>query len=153
MKPGFQQLDFNIRTTDGLNIVFTDPVQFLRDDGTLLQIPVGSTSDGLSDPVLFQNIIPAVGRPTWKPSTIHDSGYRDFLQIWDGTDFVPAHWDQKQCDDLILEAMKSEGVDAIERDTIYAALRAFGHKAFADDRAAVAAAKQAALDAAPSQIK
>lgn len=134
MNPGFQNKTLDVRTRDGLDDVLLEPLVFVFKDGRIVRAPIGGTTDGLSVPRCLQNIIPATGGD-WFSGVLHDSGYRRQLQTWDIDlqDFKPAYYDQKRCDDMILEAMESQGVNEAERDTIYGMLRMFGHKAFSDD--------------------
>ena len=111
-----------------------EPLVFLRLNGDVVRAPAGGTTDGLSVPRCLQSIIPATGGD-WFAAVLHDSAYRDQLQITVGSDlWKDAHYSQKQSDDLILEAMKAQGVGLVMRQTIYRSLRVFGHLAFAEDR-------------------
>lgn len=147
MKPGFHNTTLDVRTGDGLDDVLLEPLDYLAADGTLYRAPIGGTTDGLSVPRVVQNIIPPTGME-WFSGVIHDSAYRDqllmipanpFLTEFPDAGWVPAHLTQEQSDNLILEAMTSQGVDLLERELIYHALRVAGSVAFAEDRAAVKA--------------
>lgn len=138
MTPGFQNKTLDVRTGDGLEDILLEALVFHCLDGRILRAPIGGTTDGLSVPRCVQNIIPATGGD-WFSGVLHDSGYRNQLQILssDGT-WELANLTQQECDDLILEAMTSQGVSFITRHTVYRALRMFGSRAFNEDRALAA---------------
>jgi hypothetical protein len=136
MHPGFQNVTLRVETWDGLHDVLLDNLDYVTEGGTIYRSPAGSTTDGFSVPRTLQNIVPASGG-AWFSACQHDASYRNQLlkfnvetQGWD-----IACLTQKQCDDLILEALKSQGVGWFMRSTIYRALRMFGSKAFNEDRA------------------
>ena len=135
MAAGFQNKTLDTRTSNGLNDTLLEPLVFIRENGDLIQAPIGGTTDGLSVPRCVQNIIPATGGD-WFSGVIHDSAYRNELQILKNGVWVTANYNQQECDDLILEAMKSQEVNIVMRHTIYRALRMFGSFAFKDDRKA-----------------
>jgi len=134
MNPGFQQTKIRCWTGDGLNDVIVDNLDYLSEAGTLYRVPAGGTTDGLSVPRAVQNLIPASGDSSWMAGVLHDSAYRNQLLVWDGSAYICASLQQAQADTLILEAMKSQGVGFVRRWAIYGALRAFGAKAFAENR-------------------
>ncbi|MDE2100811.1 MAG: DUF1353 domain-containing protein [Patescibacteria group bacterium] len=133
---GFQQKTLDVRTGNGLDDVLLEPLIYRSSDGRLFRAPVGSTTDGLSIPKVFQNIpgFSPAGGIDWFCGVLHDSAYRDFLEIWNGTDWMKASLDRSACDWLILDAMEAQGVGIIRRHTIYAALRIGGGTAFMEDR-------------------
>ncbi len=126
-----------MRTGNGLNDVLLEPLIFACRDGRVLRAPAGGTTDGLSVPRCVQNIIPATGGD-WFSGVLHDSAYRNQLEIYarsqGGYVWLLAGLDQKQSDDLILEAMESQKVGWLMRKTIYRALRMFGNVAFNKNR-------------------
>ena len=140
MTPGFLTITVDVRTSDGLEDTLLTPIYFLCKDGRQFRAPIGGTTDGLSVPRVVQNIIPATGGD-WLSGVMHDSAYRDQLDLWnpDTGGWIKAGLCQKACDDLLLEAMESQGVGWGMRQTIYRALRLFGSKAFNEDRAKEAA--------------
>ena len=137
MSPGFLTITVDVRTSDGLDDTLMSPVDFLCRDGRTLRAPVGGTTDGLSVPRVVQNVIPATGGD-WMSGALHDSFYRDQAELWkpETNEWVRASLSQKESDDLLLEALESQGVGWLMRQTIYRALRMFGSKAFNEDRAA-----------------
>lgn len=146
MKQGFVNQTLDVRTGDGLNDVLLESLDYVAKDGTLYRSPIGSTTDGFSVPRCLQNIIPANGGD-WFSAVQHDNSYRNTLlmvpsgiikaveDIPHNNDlFVLASLNQKQCDDLILEALESQDCPELERFSIYNALRVCGHFAFSNDR-------------------
>ena len=125
---------------DGRNVLFLEPVVFVRaTDMRRFRIPVGATTDGASTPGIVWPILPPEGRSYWLATALHDACYRGTLETSDdGLYWVAANLDQQASDDLLLESMIALGVDHVTRETIYQALRAFGAKAFREDRAAKA---------------
>lgn len=135
---GFSNDALIVQTRDGLDDILLEPLGFTAKDGRCYRAPIGSTTDGLSTPKIVR-IIPgydATGDDWWS-GVLHDSGYRNFLEVFiaDGT-WIKSNPTRKQCDDLILDAMTSQGVGWFRRHTIYYALRLFGRFAFAGDRKA-----------------
>ena len=135
MNFGFQQQTLSVLTRDGLDDVLQEPLTYVSKNGRILRAPIGGTTDGLSVPRIFQNIVPATGGD-WFSGVLHDSAYRDQLELWneDTKEWVKAGLCQKDCDDLLLEALESQDVGWFTRSTIYRALRMFGSKAFNGDR-------------------
>lgn len=143
MTPGFQNVRLNVQTVDGLDDTLLEPLVFRTATGVWLRAPIGSTTDGLSTPK-FIRLLPgydATGDDWWS-GVIHDSAYRNFLEIknYEG-EWKRAWFSQPRADALILEAMRTQGVGFTRRHIIYFALRAFGSFAFKGDR--IDAAKRA----------
>ena len=130
---GFLNKTLDVRTGDGLDDTLLEGLYYNSKDGKHYCAPIGSTTDGLSVPRCCQNIIPATGG-NWFSGVLHDSSYRGQLQVLQDDNWIPANLTQEQCDNLILEALESQGVGIVERELIYRALRLFGHVAFNEDR-------------------
>lgn len=140
MKPGFQQRSLKIETNDGADDVLLDPLTFVCRNGVIYRAPIGSTTDGLSTPKIVR-ILPGYDSTgdDWLSGVLHDAAYRNFLEVRCSNRLADGVWrqaklTQKECDTMILEAMKSQGVGLIRRHIIYCALRLFGRFAFASDR-------------------
>jgi len=134
MIPGFVNKTLDVRTSDGLNDILLEPLVFVRMNGTVVRAPIGGGTNGVSIPRCLQSIVPPTGG-NWFSGVIHDSAYRDELEIVDEFgEWVKAHYTQEECDYLILEAMISKNVNVIEREMIYHALRMFGEEAFKECR-------------------
>jgi Protein of unknown function (DUF1353) len=128
----FLQKTLDVRTGDGLDDTLLEPLFYERDDGTMLRAPIYGTTDGLSVPRCVQNIIPATGGD-WFSGVLHDSAYRGQLEVLQGVEWVKANYTQAEADGLILEAMTSQGIGWLKRQTIYRALRLFGSFAYKED--------------------
>ena len=134
MNPGFQNITLDVRTSDGLDDTLLEPLIFVRSNGDIIRAPIGSTTDGLSVPRCIQSFIPATGGD-WFASVLHDAGYRNQLQIAvDEKHWILAKYNQKECDDLMREAMKAQNTGWKMRFIIYWSVRLFGKAAFDDDR-------------------
>ena len=131
----FKNKTLLIRTNDGDDDVLMEPLYFDSARGTY-RAPTGSTTDGLSTPKWIR-ILPGYDSTgdDWLSGVLHDSSYRDQLEVFQDGIWQLAHLVQKECDDLILEAMTSQGVGWLRRSNIYRALRMFGKAAFDEDRA------------------
>lgn len=147
MNPGFVNQTLDVRTGNGEDDYLLEPLDFIRGNGTVLRAPIGSTTDGLSTPRIIRNLpgYDSTGED-WFSGVGHDAGYRGYLLILpkalipatgipdNDNKFFKANFTQKQCDDMILEMMASQGVNIIRRHIIYYALRLFGWIAFRTDR-------------------
>jgi Protein of unknown function (DUF1353) len=95
-------------------------------------------TDGISDPKILQPMLERFG-PYVASGFIHDGAFRGKLeqQQPDGSwaPFMLADMNDGRANQLIEEALKSEGCSWLERTLIYHALEMFGWKAFDDDRA------------------
>ena len=133
----FKNTTLDIRTGDGIDDTLLEGLYYTANDGTQDCAPVGGTTDGLSVPRAVINIIPPYGGD-WFSGVLHDSAYRDQLQKLDveTNQWIPASLPKPACDLLILEALASQGVSLIERETIYKAVSLFGDDSFNQDRGA-----------------
>jgi len=131
MTEGFDNLTLDVATGNGADDVLLEPLVFVRHDRSRVRAPIGGTTDGLSTPKIIR-ILPGYDSTgdDWFSGVLHDAGYRDQVTC----QWVKAHFTQKQCDELIYEAMKAQGVGFMRRWTIYLALRAFGGFDFRSDR-------------------
>ena len=124
MEYGFNTPTFKTTSADGQNFVLTEAVIFHRPDGSCLTMPIGCTSDGASTPHPVWNILPPFGK-YWRAAFLHDFLYRS------------TQYPKSFCDTVLLEAMESIGVDSLERDSIYYAVKYFGEDSFNADRQAL----------------
>lgn len=131
MTPGFQSDDFTVSTSDGRNFVLLNSVIYIAKDGTKWIIPADTTSDGASTPRFTWDVLPPFGA-YWRAAVLHDAAYRGTLVNADGGE---ANLPKDKCDNLLLEAMELCGVDIIDRQAIYQAVRLAGGEAFSEDRA------------------
>lgn len=95
-------------------------------------------SDGISAPTnpMVQRFGPYIAS-----GILHDGSYRidsegvaKLEQQTISGEWFPLLLTEKECNELIEEALKSEGCSWLEREIIYNALQLFGWKAFDDDR-------------------
>ena len=134
---GFKNQTLNVASSDGQNVILLEPLIYVRKDGITIRNRAGATSDGLSTPRIVWDILPPFGKP-WFSGIIHDGGYRGTLEILTPAgNWMPlplAYCDEAYCDSLIKEAMESQGVNALEVETIFVALKECGWRAFDEDR-------------------
>jgi hypothetical protein len=133
----FQSPSFQVSSSDGHNFVLLQSCIYIAKDGTQYVMPAGATSDGASTPQEIWNLIPPFGK-YWMSAFLHDCCYRNTLQVLAGdgvTVLKPqANLTEEQSNNLLLEAMDSQGVNVIERDIIYKAVCDFGKSSFDSDR-------------------
>ena len=131
---GFLTKIAQVVTSDGRNVKLIDPVDYIAADGTHYRIPRGVSSDGISSPPESWPVRPPFGQD-WLAGILHDSAYRNTLQIVD-TDgnTTLATLPKDKCDDLIREAALSLGDTDIEADALFYGVRDFGWKSFDVDR-------------------
>lgn len=133
MTPGFQIPNpdgWLVRTKDGENFVEQERFHFVRKNGQELFTRLRSKTDGPSIPFAAQFFIRKNGL-IWPCGVLHDGGYQNALEDVNGNPIVLT---RAECDDLILEAMELQGIDFLERKTVYDQLRLWGWKAFNEDR-------------------
>ena len=117
---------------DGINFNLDEPLVFFSSKWGWLRTE--TTSDGLSVPQIFWNIIPPVGKLLWS-GILHDGCYRnntEQLQA-DGT-WCKVTFGESDSNGLLEEAARSLGGNDVEVSTIYHILQWFGFRAFSDDR-------------------
>ena len=126
-----------VETLDGFNAPALEPLPFRLADGRYLRAKAGATSDGLSSPK-FAKCNLQDGR-TYFPARAHDAGYRDELEqsLDEGATWQPVTLGKTDCDNLLLELCRAQGVPEMEAQTIYNAVKYFGQSSFAKDRANV----------------
>lgn len=137
MKFGFQTDWFDVRTQNGRDDIALTNLEYLAGNGDLLRIPIGATSDGISDPPLIWWIpgFAFAGNNAWRGAFLHDAGYRNALERKTGVGtWVKSHYTKEQIDDLFLEAMTRDGVGFVRRHILYFAVRFFGQSSFDEDR-------------------
>jgi hypothetical protein len=105
-----------------------NPLTFRTDDGQLLQVYGGQTTDLASIPQLVWPLLPPDG-PWAEAAVFHDVCYRSRGSMG----FPPKHlvgraqpYDRGGCDEILREAMVALGVPDWKRIAIWSAVRAFG---------------------------
>lgn len=111
-----------VKTSDGHNVELMVPLLYVTKMGARLTIPAGTKSDGASVPAVLWGAIPPFGEG-WKAYVLHDWLYRD------------TKMPKSECDDLLLEALLSLGVDSVLANTIYQGVHLGGQSSFDEDRA------------------
>ena len=129
---GFKSSLFSVSTSDGRNFTLANEVQFQSATG-LYRMPVGAQSDGASTPRECWSLLPPFGT-YWPAAYLHDAAYRGTLEIYTETGWEKAELDKPACDNLLLEAMETLGVDDLTCRTIYEAVKLAGRQAFNEDR-------------------
>lgn len=117
----FQQTPMKVESDDGRNFTLLEPYNYLCRSGELITIPAGTTSDGASTPRELWASIPPFGK-YWKAAILHDYLYR------------VTNRPKAECDNLLLEAMESLGVNEIEAHAIYEGVNLAGKWSFEEDR-------------------
>ena len=102
---------------DGDHWKTLDAISYTCDSGEIICVPPGFVTDLASVPRIFWNILPPFGKYDGA-AIIHDYLYA--LQ----------DRPRKNCDLILLEAMKTEGVSWITRETIYWGVRIGGWTAW-----------------------
>lgn len=136
MKLGFQQHTIAVRSGDGQNFMLLEDLVYVRGDGKVITIPKGTTTDGASTPAVLWSMIPPFGLG-WKSYILHDHAYRN---TW---------FSKQECDDLIKEAMLSEGVDPVTVELVYRGVRLGGQPSFDEDRTLLAQISPPPADYSP----
>ncbi len=128
---GFLEDTVDTRSSDGRNDTLLSNLHFLDIDGTVYRAPKGADTDGGSTPRIVW-LVPGF-EPTgkhWKCWILHDSGYRNTLQIFKNGTWVKANLTQKECDQLLDRAIKSTGTNKASRLAVYGTLRVAGWKSY-----------------------
>ena len=118
---GFDKDEISCKTGDGRNFTNLEPFSYTAKNGINYTVPVGSTTDGASTPSALWATIPPFGK-YWLSAWLHDYFYRS-TQIA-----------KELADELLFEAMLSEGVSMIEAKIIYEGVKLGGLSAFRKDR-------------------
>jgi Protein of unknown function (DUF1353) len=95
-----------------------EPLIYVSGRDERFEVPAGFVTDYASVPRIFWNIIAPDGDARF-PAVLHD-----YLYSLRGHE--PFNKSRSECDSIFLEAMQFVGVDLIQRNTIYYAVRLFG---------------------------
>lgn len=128
--------DLLFRTSDGRNLAHEEPAEFILEDGERYQVPIGSTTDGISMPEgeAYALCLPYIERG-FRAGDLHDSAYRDYLQRWDGQAWVQAHLPKPMCDLLFLSALHALALPPLVCEAFYQGVKLGGQSSFDQDRA------------------
>lgn len=110
---GFSVKDLHVEESDGRNCLLLEPFTYTSLKGEVIEVPIGTTSDGASTPRALWVILPPTGR-YWMAAFLHDYLYRcsDKPRI--------------DCDNLLKEAMLRLGVNRFRAEVIYLGVRIGG---------------------------
>lgn len=150
--PGFSCDSLKVQTVDGLNFILLEPFTFTAlDNGEVITVPEGTTTDGASIPREFWDICPPFG-PWWFAAVMHDGAYREYAR----SNLAPGPIAKARADELLDQGMKARGVHPLIRTVIFECVKLKGQQSYDEDRvaalariAAAAAAARAGLSAAP----
>ncbi len=131
MTTGFLESEIRVRSSNGRDDVLVDPLHFRSQSGSLYRVPAESTTDGMSTPAVIHPLpgFEPFGKH-WFSAVLHDAAYRGTLQVFRWTNYQPANLTRAEADTLFRDALASQGVGAIRRAIIHAALRIFGAPAY-----------------------
>lgn len=121
MNSGFNTEYLLVTSSDGRNFKLAQAFSFKRPSGEIIEVPVGTESDGASTPAVLWPTIPPFGK-YWKAAYLHDYLYRYTQRNKD------------DCDLILKEAMKSLGVNPLEIEAIYEGVNLGGESSFEQDR-------------------
>lgn len=131
---GFQTTSLSVTTADGRNFTLNEPLEYLSSQGHRYRVPAGSSTDGASTPAVLWPTIPPFGR-YWMAACLHDSFYRDTIEIQDiAGDWHKTDITKEYADWLFKEAMLGSGVEEILAETIYQGVNQMGWASFKQDR-------------------
>lgn len=116
---------------DGINFDCLDYIVYHSDKFGWIRTK--TSSDGLSVPTVFINIIQKYGKYL-KAGIIHDGAFKGLLERMTVDGWIQWLPTEHEANQLIDEALQCLGCPWIERKTIYNALELFGWTAFREDR-------------------
>lgn len=131
MTHGFLETEIAVSSSNGRDDVLIDHLHFRDARGILFRVPAGSTTDGMSTPSIVHPLpgFEPFGKH-WFSAVLHDAAYRGTLERFRWTKYEPANLTRSESDALFRDALATQGVGAIRRGIIHAALRAFGWRAY-----------------------
>src|ERR1035437_8273357 len=88
----------NTDSSDAKLFINCAPVFYLTADGQLLQIPRGAQSDGISAGQIANALGRGAGGDDWIAGWMHDGGFRGWLLVWHGTEWVKARLSEADSD-------------------------------------------------------
>jgi len=104
------------------------PVYYLSLDERLFQIPHGAQGDGMSAPKFAAAFGRSRGGDDWPASWIHDGVFRGWLLVWNRREWVKARLSEAEGNAFLHECALACGDTEIEADTLYWAVKTFGHR-------------------------
>jgi hypothetical protein len=116
-EPHFDGKEQLSQMTDGRRWVVEHSFTYHNGDELSIVVPAGFITDLASVPRLFWNIFPPFGKYT-RAAIVHDVLYSKHTL------------GRAICDGIFLEAMRTDGVGAVTRYTLWLAVRLFGWAVF-----------------------
>lgn len=133
---GFLHEKFRVETSDGHLCELLRPEPYRDIDGTIYLLPEKGSSDGGSVPPLLWGPpwnFPPFG-PEWRCYYLHDGAFRNYLLKWNGETWANADLTEKQCNDLLWNALMLCGIDKHRAEKIITGVKVGGHHSFEEDR-------------------
>lgn len=128
LTPGhFSTQDFEVVSSGGELFALLKPVFYLAQDGRLFQFPRGAQSDGISAPSICAAVGRGKGGNDWAAGWFHDGVFRGWLMVWTGV-WVKAKLAEAVGDGFLHECALACGDSDLEADTLYWAVKTFGHR-------------------------
>jgi hypothetical protein len=124
----FSSRILNTDSSDAKLFINCTPDYYLTLDGRLLQIPRGAQSDGISAGQIANALGRGAGGDDWIAGWIHDGGFRGWLLVWNGTEWVKARLSEAEADSYLHECALACGDTEAMADTLYWAVKTFGHR-------------------------
>ena len=144
LTPGhFSTQDLEVVTSGGELFALLHPVFYLSLDGRLFQFPRGAQSDGISAPSICAAVGRGKGGNDFAAGVFHDGVFRGWLMLWvpdggimplDGKPdvatgkWVKARLSEADGDAFLHECALACGDSDLEADTLYWAVKTFGHR-------------------------
>jgi len=130
LTPGhFSTQNFEVVSNGGQLFALLKPVYYMAKDGRLFRLRRGGQSDGISAPQIVQGARPAGGND-WAAGWFHDAGYRCWLEIWNGTEWVLAKLSKSECDAFLFECAEVCGDSLVMAETLFWAVTVFGKRSY-----------------------
>jgi hypothetical protein len=144
LQPGhFSTQDLEVVTSGGELFALLKPVFYLSQDGRLFQFPRGAQTDGISAPAMCAAVGRGKGGNDFCAGVFHDGVFRGWLMLWEpgaglvrlfGNQDAPvglwvkARLSEAEGDAFLRECALACGDSEIEADTLYWAVKTFGHR-------------------------
>ena len=143
LTPGhFSTQDLEVVTSGGELFALLKPVFYLAQDGRLFQFPRGAQSDGISAPAICAAVGRGKGGNDFAAGFFHDGVFRGWLMLWEavvepadvkdwsGGRWAKARLSEADGDAFLHECALACGDSDLEADTLYWAVKTFGHRFF-----------------------
>ena len=118
---GFSTERIKVETSDGRVFSLLEAFSYTRKDGQVVEVPVGSESNGASTPRLLWRVFPPFGR-YWKAAFLHDHLYER------------GEYEKTFCDETFMESMEWLGVPETVARTLYEGVHLLGWPAWKECR-------------------